>query len=162
MTSSQVEICLTSLMAHSVKQCSEQKLPYCFPFLALPYDLYFLPLLSHTPTVFERDILFHFWVNFLCSSQKSCISTLVCTACWLETQRFLKAKIGKWMEEIGLQFHSSIFCRGYLYGDKFFLEDIFFPHCSTLEYPNLCALFNINPTWCSNSTAAVINVSLWI
>lgn len=86
-------------MAYNVWQYSEHELPYCFPFLTLPHDLCFLPLLSHTPTVFSRDSLFCFWVNFLCSSQRSCISILVPTACLFESQRFLKAKIDNWIEK---------------------------------------------------------------
>lgn len=116
----------------------------------------FLPLLNHTPTAFGRDSLFYFWVKLLCSSQRSYISTLVPTACLFESQRFLKAKIGKWIENIELQFHTvGAICIGWI----LFRENLF-SHCSTLKYPNLCALFNINSNWCSTSTAAVINASL--
>lgn len=148
-------------MAYNVWQYSEHELPYCFPFLTLPHDLCFLPLLSHTPTVFSRDSLFCFWVNFLCSSQRSCISILVPTACLFESQRFLKAKIDNWIEKYRTTISQLHILLTISVRDGFFQrKSFFFPHSCTLKYTNLCSLFNTNNNWCFNSIAAVINASL--
>lgn len=109
------KVSLASIMPYSVRQCGEQELSYCFPFLAFPHDLCFSLRWVTLWMCFDRNSVFHYCVHFLCSSQRSHISTLFPTACLFKSQRFLKAKIGKRIEKIGLQFHSSIFCGGHLY-----------------------------------------------